>query len=332
MTPHHLPTAIVPRIATTMAAAEHQPVLLEAALAALAVRPDGVYVDATFGRGGHAAAILGALGDTGRLIAVDQDPDAQRHAEALAATDARFEFAPASFAALAAVLAERGIDGVDGVLFDLGVSSPQFDVAGRGFSFRHAGPLDMRMDPRAGRPLSAWLARASHGEIARVIKTLGEEPMAGRIAAAIIAARDASRLDDTAALAAVIKDAVPARVAAGKRVHPATRTFQALRMHVNEELGALDAGLTAGLSALAPGARMLVISFHSLEDRRVKRFFRHQAQPPQPAVPMAPAVEPALRLIGKPVTADETERAANTRARSAIMRVAERTTAAEVAP
>ncbi|MGB7756931.1 MAG: 16S rRNA (cytosine(1402)-N(4))-methyltransferase RsmH [Salinisphaera sp.] len=310
---------------------EHQPVLLEAALAALAVRPGGIYVDATFGRGGHSAAILEQLDPSGRVIAFDQDPDAERHAQALAAADDRLVFVRASFADMAAALAERKIHDVDGVLFDLGVSSPQFDVAERGFSFRHAGPLDMRMNPEAGVPLSEWLASASHGEIARVIKTLGEEPMAGRIAGAILDARAEGRLADTAALAAVIKRAIPARVAAGKRVHPATRTFQAFRMHINDELGALDAGLAAGLSALAPGGRMAVISFHSLEDRRVKRFFRHQARPPQPALPMAPAIEPALRLIGKPASASEAELAANPRARSAIMRVAERTAADEVA-
>lgn len=332
MSARRSPTATVPRIATAMAAVEHQPVLLESALAALAVRPNGTYVDATFGRGGHAAAILDALDDAGRLLAFDQDPDAQHHAEALTGVDTRLEFVRASFADMTTALAQCGVDGVDGVLFDLGVSSPQFDVAERGFSFRHAGPLDMRMNPRAGQPLSAWLATASHGEIARVIKTLGEEPMAGRIAAAILKARDASRLADTATLAAIIKEAIPARVAAGKRVHPATRTFQAFRMHINDELGALDAGLAAALSALAPGGRMAVISFHSLEDRRVKRFFRHQAQPAQPELPMAPAIEPALRLVGKPVTADAAERAANPRARSAILRAAERTTAAEVAP
>ncbi|KEZ78511.1 16S rRNA (cytosine(1402)-N(4))-methyltransferase RsmH [Salinisphaera hydrothermalis] len=311
---------------------EHQPVLLEAALAALAVRPDGTYIDATFGRGGHTAAMLDRLGPAGRVIAFDQDPDAERHARALAAADERLVFVRASFADMADVLAQHDIRDVDGVLFDLGVSSPQFDVAERGFSFRHAGPLDMRMNPDAGAPLSEWLATASHGEIARVIKTLGEEPMAGRIAGAILEAREAGRLTDTAALAALIKSAIPARVAAGKRVHPATRTFQAFRMHINDELGALDAGLAAGLSALAPGGRLVVISFHSLEDRRVKRFFRHQARPPQPELPMAPAVEPALRLIGKPVTASESELAANPRARSAIMRAAERTTAEEVAP
>ncbi|MES1936090.1 16S rRNA (cytosine(1402)-N(4))-methyltransferase RsmH [Salinisphaera hydrothermalis] len=311
---------------------EHQPVLLEAALAALAVRPDGTYIDATFGRGGHTAAMLDRLGPAGRVIAFDQDPDAERHARALAAADERLVFVRASFADMADVLAQHDIRDVDGVLFDLGVSSPQFDVAERGFSFRHAGPLDMRMNPDAGAPLSEWLATASHGEIAHVIKMLGEEPMAGRIAGAILEAREAGRLTDTAALAALIKSAIPARVAAGKRVHPATRTFQAFRMHINDELGALDAGLAAGLSALAPGGRLVVISFHSLEDRRVKRFFRHQARPPQPELPMAPAVEPALRLIGKPVTASESELAANPRARSAIMRAAERTTAEEVAP
>lgn len=316
-----------------MADIEHQPVLCEAALDALALRPNGVYIDATFGRGGHSAAILERLDATARLFAIDQDPDAERAAGVLAAGDARLSFVRASFGDLGEHLGRLGLYGqVDGILFDLGVSSPQFDVAERGFSFRHAGPLDMRMNPEAGQPLADWLASARHGDIARVIKTLGEEPMAGRIASAIVAARDAGRLSDTADLAAVIKAAVPAKVAAGKRIHPATRTFQAFRMHINDELGALDRGLSAALSALAPGGRLAVISFHSLEDRRVKRFMRHQAKPPQPKLPMAPEIEPALRLIGKPITADSAEIEANPRARSAIMRVAERTHADEVAP
>lgn len=313
-----------------MGQAEHQPVLLEAVLAALAVRPDGCYVDATFGRGGHTAAILNELGDKGRVIALDQDPDAESQARHMAAKDARLCFARASFADMANALAGLGATTIDGVLFDLGVSSPQFDVPERGFSFRHAGPLDMRMNPDVGEPLSAWLARASHGEIARVIKSLGEEPMAGRIAGAIVAARHDGRLTDTVALAKVVRSAIPARIAAGKRIHPATRTFQAFRMYVNGELDALDGGLKAALRVLSPGGRMAVISFHSLEDRRVKRFFRLQARPPQPALPMVPETPPALRLIGKPVTAPAGERAANPRARSAIMRAAERTSAAEV--
>lgn len=310
---------------------EHAPVLAEAAIDALAIRADGCYLDATFGRGGHSRRILAALGEAGRLIAFDQDPDADAVAQTLAAEDSRLTFIRGSFAQLAARVADLGLTGrIDGVLFDLGVSSPQFDVAERGFSFRHAGPIDMRMNPQAGEPLSAWLARASHGEIASVIKRLGDEPMAGRIAGAILDARASGRLTDTAVLAQIIKSAVPAKVARGKKIHPATRTFQAFRIHVNDELGALDAALSGVMSVLAPGGRLAMISFHSLEDRRVKRFIRHQARPPQPAVPMAAVAEPALRLIGKPIKADAAELAANPRARSAIMRVAERTAAPEV--
>lgn len=313
-----------------MAEPKHQPVLLDSAVTALSIKPSGVYVDATFGRGGHAQAILDQLGSDGRLLAFDQDPAAKQDAKLLGERDARLDFIPASFACMQSCLPAQSITAVDGVLFDLGVSSPQFDVAERGFSFRHAGPLDMRMDPQAGQSLAAWFAGARHGDIAHVIKTLGEEPMAGRIASAIITARDNGELTDTARLAAIIKQAVPARMAAQKRIHPATRTFQALRMHINDELGALDAGLQASLRLLKPGGRLAVISFHSLEDRRVKRFMRHQARPPQPALPMVAAVEPALKLIGKPVMPDEQECCDNRRARSAIMRVAERTTAAEV--
>lgn len=315
-----------------MTQTEHHPVLLAPALAALSVSADDVYVDATYGRGGHSRAILEAFGSDGRLIAFDQDPDAEADARQLAVADSRLTFVRASFADLAGRIDALGLTGrIAGLLFDLGVSSPQFDVGGRGFSFRHAGPLDMRMNPDAGAPVSEWLHRASHGEIAAIIKRYGEEPFAGRIASAIVAARETAPITDTVQLAALVKGAIPARVAAGKRVHPATRTFQALRLYVNDELGALDAGLDAALDVLAPGARLAVISFHSLEDRRVKRFLRGQAQPPQPRLPMVAAVEPALRLIAKPVRADAAEVAANPRARSAIMRVAERTHAPKVA-
>lgn len=314
-----------------MPQAEHQPVLLDAALAGLSLRANGIYVDATFGRGGHSRALLSRLDETGRLIAFDQDPDAAAHAEPLAAADARFIFVRSSFADLAQRMAELELTGrVDGLLFDLGVSSPQFDIAERGFSFRHAGPLDMRMNPDAGEPLSAWLHRASHGEIASVIKRYGEEPMAGRIAAAILEARAKAPIEHTAQLADIVASAIPARVQAGKRIHPATRTFQAFRLHINDELSALERALAAACDVLAPGGRLAVISFHSLEDRRVKRFIRHQARPPAPPVPMAPAVDPALREIGKPVRADAAELENNARARSAIMRVAERTDAPKV--
>ncbi|MES1928301.1 16S rRNA m(4)C1402 methyltransferase [Salinisphaera dokdonensis CL-ES53] len=314
-----------------MPQAEHQPVLLDAALAGLALRADGVYVDATFGRGGHSRALLAQLGESGRLIAFDQDPDAQVHAERLAAIDERFTFVRSSFAELAERIDALGLTArIDGLLFDLGVSSPQFDVAERGFSFRHAGPLDMRMNPDAGEPLSVWLHRASHGEIASVIKRYGEEPMAGRIAAAILEARAQAPIADTAQLAAIVAGAIPAKVQAGKRIHPATRTFQAFRLHINDELGALDRALDGAFDVLAPRGRLAVISFHSLEDRRVKRFIRAQAKPAQPPVPMAPVPAAALREIGKPVRADAHELTANARARSAIMRVAERTEAPKV--
>ena len=319
------------RIAAEMPQAEHQPVLLDAALAGLSLRADGVYVDATFGRGGHSGAILSQLGAQGRLIAFDQDPDAEAHARELAAVDSRLTFVRASFAEMAERVEALGLMGrIDGVLFDLGVSSPQFDVAERGFSFRHAGPLDMRMNPDAGEPLSGWLHRASHGEIASVIKRYGEEPMAGRIAAAIVDARAKAPIADTRQLADIVAGAIPARVQAGKRIHPATRTFQAFRLHINDELEALDRALEGAFDVLATGGRLAVISFHSLEDRRVKRFIRHQARPPAPPVPMAPAVDPALREIGKPVRAGADELALNARARSAILRVAERTDASKV--
>lgn len=314
-----------------MPQAEHQPVLLDAALHALALRGDGVYVDATFGRGGHGRAILDRLGERGRLIAFDQDPDAEAEARRLAATDARLTFVRASFADIAAHLGALGLAGrVDGVLFDLGVSSPQFDVAERGFSFRHAGPLDMRMNPDAGTPLTDWLHGASHGEIASVIKRYGEEPFAGRIASAIVAARDKAMIENTAQLARLVAGAVPARVQAGQRIHPATRTFQAFRLHINDELRALDRGLVGAFDVLAPRARLVVISFHSLEDRRVKRFMRAQSRPAPPPVPMAEPAEPALREVARPVRADAAERDANPRSRSAVMRVAERTNAPKV--
>ena len=310
---------------------QHRPVLKDEALAALAIRPDGVYIDATYGRGGHSRAILAALGARGRLIAIDQDPDAAADACQLAAAEPRLTFVRGSFADLR-VHVERldRVGRIDGILFDLGVSSPQFDVAERGFSFRHAGALDMRMNPGAGRPLGEWLASASPHDIAAVIRRYGEEPMARRIAAAIIGAREAGGLTDTAALGAIVKAAVPARVAAGKRIHPATRTFQAFRLFINDELGALDAVLGQTLAVLAAGGRLAMICFHSLEDRRVKRFMRRQAKPKQPPLPMAEPIAPALALIGKPTTAGAAEREYNPRARSAIMRVAERTEAPEV--
>lgn len=315
-----------------MTQAEHQPVLLDAALSALAIAPDGCYVDATYGRGGHSSALLTALDGNGRLVAFDRDPSAAADARARFAHDQRLTFYRQSFAELGERLQRIGLAGrVDGLLFDLGVSSPQLDTPERGFSFRHPGPLDMRMDPTVGRSLADWLAAATEQDVRRVLRRYGEQSFATRIARAVITARDADELTDTSALAAVIKAAVPVRVAASMHIHPATRAFQAFRIHVNDELGMLARALDGALDVLAPGARLVVISFHSLEDRIVKRFMRRQAHPEPPPLPMVPVPAPALRLIGKARRASMEEVAANPRARSAIMRVAERTSAPRVA-
>ncbi|MGC4029867.1 MAG: 16S rRNA (cytosine(1402)-N(4))-methyltransferase RsmH [Steroidobacteraceae bacterium] len=307
---------------------EHKPVLVEEAVAALGLAPgmpgDGLYVDATFGRGGHSARILDLLGPEGRLLAIDRDP------QAIAAAHRRFPAQPrlvvvrAAFSALESLVAQHG-EGrpCRGILLDLGVSSPQLDVAERGFSFRLDGPLDMRMDPQGGHSAAQWLAKASSDEIRDVIGRLGEERFAGRIARAIVEARGRAPIETTGQLSQIVAGAVRTREA-GK--HPATRTFQALRMHVNDELGQLEAGLEAALDVLAPGGRLAVISFHSLEDRLVKQFIRRESQP-DPAwahLPFAPPHDPALRQVGKKIRADEAEVAANPRARSAILRVAER--------
>lgn len=303
----------------------HASVLLDAAVDALSVRPGGVYVDATYGRGGHTGAILERLGGQGRLLAVDRDPDAQAHAERSWGREPLFQFRRTGFDRLGAMIADAGLTGrVDGILFDLGLSSPQVDDASRGFSFRHGGPLDMRMDPDTGESAAEWLARADLGDIAGVLRRYGEEKLAGRIARAIVTAREQAPIDTTDRLAAIVADATPARIAAGSRIHPATRTFQALRILVNDELGALQAALDACPAALADGGRLAVISFHSLEDRIVKRFMRAEAHPPPPPVPMATEPEPGFALVGKPRRPDAAEVAANPRARSAVLRIAER--------
>jgi len=308
---------------------EHTPVLLEEVLAALAVRPAGLYVDATFGRGGHSARILAALGPQGELVALDRDPAAIAAGRLRFAQEARIRLVQGEFADLArAVRSQASRAYADGVLFDLGVSSPQLDEPARGFSFQQDGPLDMRMDPSHGRPVSAWLAQASRDEIRRVIGTLGEERFAGRIASAIVRAREAEPLSSTAQLAALVARAVPTRE--GGR-HPATRTFQALRMHVNQELEQLEQGLALALSLLAPGGRLAVISFHSLEDRAVKHFIRRHADPaagpagvPLRAAEIRAAQPPALRRVGRKQRPGTRELDANPRARSALLRVAER--------
>ncbi|AMP36545.1 MULTISPECIES: 16S rRNA (cytosine(1402)-N(4))-methyltransferase RsmH [Ralstonia solanacearum species complex] len=308
----------------------HQTVLRDEAVDALLWRDDGIYIDGTFGRGGHSRLILERLGPGGRLIAFDKDPAAIT--EAGTVEDARFAIEHDSFAHLDAALDARGIGRVAGVLLDLGISSPQIDEGARGFSFRMDGPLDMRMDTTRGITAAQWLAEADARDIARVIRDYGEERFAVQIAKAIVARRSESGtrgpLDRTSELAALVAQAVKTRE---KGQDPATRTFQALRIHVNQELADLETGLKAAFERLEQGGRLVVISFHSLEDRIVKRFMQALARPEQSAAPemrRAPLrahelPAPQLRLLGR-VRPSEAEVSANPRARSAIMRVAER--------
>ncbi len=311
-------------------ASAHAAVLAVEAVAALNVRPGGVYVDCTFGRGGHSTRILDHLGPRGRLIALDRDPQAIAAGAALAA-DARVTLAHARFSQVADVLAQQSIAQVDGMLLDLGVSSPQLDDAARGFSFRRDrdGPLDMRMDPTQGMSAAQWLATAPEGDIREVIRGYGEERFAQQIAAAIVAARACGTLGTTRQLAEVVAAAVRTREPGQD---PATRTFQAVRIHVNQELEELSLTLPQCLRLLAPAGRLVVISFHSLEDRIVKRFLAAEAHPERAVpsrLPLRAAELPRARLtlVGKPVRAQAAETAANPRARSAIMRVAERVAA-----
>ena len=305
--------------------AEHTPVLRDEVLAGLAIRPDGCYCDATFGRGGHTAAILGALGPGGRVIAMDRDPDAIRAGRRRFEGESRLTLIRGSFGPLEERVRAAGWEGeLDGVLMDLGVSSPQLDEAGRGFSFMQDGPLDMRMDNEAGQSAAQWLARAGEREIADVLHDLGEERFARRIARAIVAARAEAPIERTSQLAAIVAAAVPTREP-GK--HPATRSFQAIRIHVNRELEQLESALPQAVRLLAPGGRLCVISFHSLEDRIVKRFIRREEQgdPVYAGLPDVPAhARPRLARVGGKVVAGEAEVAANPRSRSAVLRVAER--------
>lgn len=291
----------------------------------LAVRPDGVYVDGTFGRGGHSRAILAGLGPDGRLLALDRDPAAVAAGEELAAADPRFRIRHARFSALGAVLAGEGLAGrVDGILLDIGVSSPQLDDPARGFGFRADGPLDMRMDPGSGVSAADWLAVAAEEDIAAVLWRYGEERASRRIARAIVVARTAGPLRTTGQLAGIIAGVV--RGEPGR--HPATRSFQAIRIHINAELDELEAGLAAARAALAVGGRLCVISFHSLEDRLVKRFMRDHSRvdPALRRLPVIPeSAQPDFTLVTtRGVRAGEAELAVNPRARSAVLRVAER--------
>lgn len=303
----------------------HLPVLLAETLEVLNLRPDGFYVDGTFGRGGHAAAILERLGPTGRLLALDQDPEAARWAAERFSGDSRFTFIQAAFSRLAEVIAKPGGTAqVDGILLDLGVSSPQLNDAGRGFSFRQNGPLDMRMNPMTGISAADWLSRISEAALDRVLVEFGEERFHRRVACAIIAARQQGPVTTTTQLATIIAAAVPTREP-GR--HPATRAFQAIRIAVNDELGELAAVLPQAVTALKAGGRLTVISFHSLEDRMVKRFMREQAHGRElpPGLPVLGAPQGmTLRLIGRLIRPGATEIAANPRARSALLRIAER--------
>jgi 16S rRNA (cytosine1402-N4)-methyltransferase len=295
--------------------------MFEQVMDGLRVRKDGTYLDGTFGRGGHARGVLERLGDGGRLLLMDKDPEAIRVAELAFGADPRVAVRRGSFAALAGW--DRVRDGLDGVLFDLGVSSPQLDVAERGFSFGKDGPLDMRMDPDSGESAAEWLARADEREIADVLWTFGEEKQSRRIARAIVARRAEAPLLRTAQLADLIASVVPR---GAQKIHPATRSFQAIRIFVNRELEDLTRGLEAAVAALKPGGRLAVISFHSLEDRIVKHFIAGLAKAP-PAnrrMPVEIAFTPTLRIVGDALKAGEAETTANPRARSAVLRVAEK--------
>jgi 16S rRNA (cytosine1402-N4)-methyltransferase len=309
--------------ATGEAERQHKTVLLQEAVDALQVRPDGVYVDCTFGRGGHSGLILQRLGKAGRLIALDKDPAAVAAAHII--KDERFCIVQSGFAQIGQVLKGLGVNKVDGVLLDLGVSSPQIDQAERGFSFRFDGPLDMRMDTSRGHTAAEWLAQAPEQQIAGVIKEYGEDRFAKQIARAIVAARAGSPIATTRQLAEIVAKAVRTRE---PNQDPATRTFQAIRIYINQELEELSLALSQTIDLLAPGGRLVVISFHSLEDRIVKHFMREGARsdtlPHKLPVREKDVYAPQLLLVGRAQRASSDEVYVNPRARSAVMRVAER--------
>ena len=303
----------------------HKPVLLNETLAALALRPDGCYVDCTFGRGGHSRPILQRLGSRGRLLAFDKDPEAIKSARNEFAGDKRVRIVPGSFTRLAEVAEEMGMIGaIDGLLFDLGVSSPQLDDASRGFSFLKDGMLDMRMNPGEGFSAADWITQASEAELSGVLRRYGEERYAARIARAVVAVRSETAVTSTRQLSALIEDVVPT-TEPGK--HPATRTFQAIRILVNNELGELETVLKQVVDVLREGGRLAVISFHSGEDRIVKRFIRQQshADPYPSYLPVtASEIKPTMRAVGRPVKSAQEANHDNPRGRSAILRVAEK--------
>ena len=306
-------------------ASHHVPVLLRPAIAGLNLKADGCYVDGTFGRGGHAGAILQELGAGGRLLAIDRDPQAIAEAPRSLADDPRLELLNGRFSGLKDYAAERKLLGqVDGLLLDLGVSSPQLDEAGRGFSFRAPGPLDMRMDPASGQSAAEWLGTVDEKSLRRVLKQFGEERFAARIARAICAARRQRPISTTTELADLVADVVPK---GRQKKHPATKTFQAIRIFINDELNELRAALEASIDLLGPGGRLCVISFHSLEDRAVKRFIRDASREPEQyrGLPDIPAeMRPRMKPVGRAIAPTDDEIAVNPRARSARLRIAER--------
>lgn len=303
----------------------HRSVLLDEAIEALAVRPDGCYLDGTFGRGGHTAALLAALGPEGRVLALDRDPEAEAWARRRFGDDPRLTFQRGRFGELAQWVHHHGLEGrLDGILLDVGVSSPQLDDPRRGFSFSQDGPLDMRMDPDCGSSAAQWLAGASEDEIVRVLRELGEERFARRIARAVVERRREAPVTTTGQLARLVSEAVPTREP-GK--HPATRSFQAIRIHINRELEELAGALEQAVRVLAPRGRLVVISFHSLEDRIVKRFIRSQSRGRELPLDLPVTDDQTgatLRLIGRSQRAGSGELAVNPRARSAVLRAAEK--------
>lgn len=314
-----------------MNAYTHVPVLLDEVMQALDIKPDAVVIDATYGRGGHTEEIMKRLSGSGRLLALDRDPQAAIDARRRFGADARVRVEQARFSSLGRLCDQYELTGrVSAMLFDLGVSSPQLEAVQRGFSFRQEGPLDMRMDPSHGISAADWVNGAEEAELAQVIQAYGEERYARRIARAMVRARAQAPITDTRTLAEIIARAVPGRE---RHKDPATRTFQAIRIHVNREIEELDAALPEAVRVLAPGGRLAVISFHSLEDRRVKHFFRAESRAPDvPRGMPAPATpfRPRLRVIGRAVRASEEEVRRNPRARSAVLRVAERTEVRDV--
>jgi len=303
---------------------QHRPVLLIEAVKALNIRPDGNYLDGTFGRGGHSRAILAGLSEKGCLYSLDRDPEAVAAGKAELGNDPRFHIVHGNFADMERYVLDWGIEeGLDGILLDIGVSSPQLDNPDRGFSFMGDGPLDMRMNPLQGVSAKEWLAEAPERELTRVLWEFGEERYARRIARSIVMTRQKQRLETTGQLARLIEETIGRRE---KNKHPATRCFQAIRIYINNEMANLARGLEEAIKLLRPGGRLVVISFHSLEDRLVKRTIREAVRPGQVRknIPLHPDSKPVLKQVGKAIKASESELSVNPRARSAVMRVAEK--------